>query len=124
MLQGEAEGLFADFVDRGWNDTTKVCLLAQFVADEGLQEKLNAFLTDVAAEEEGECNAPSQPQGTAVRQLDTLDREELVRIVRSLQDVLWGDDEAGKLNRHTVWDAETIERVAEVLENAGLAPEP
>lgn len=59
-----------------------------------------------------------------MRQLNTLDREELLRIVRSLQHVLWEDDEAGKLNRRTEWDSETIERVAEVLENAGLAPDP
>jgi hypothetical protein len=60
MLYEEAQELFSPFAERGWNDATKLCLLAEFLSQAGLRQALQRFLTDVAAEEEPErpCERP------------------------------------------------------------------
>jgi hypothetical protein len=44
--------LFNGFEGRGWNDDTKLQLLAQFINDHDLKERARNFLADIAAEEE------------------------------------------------------------------------
>ena len=46
-----------------------------------------------------------------------LSREELIEIVRAVQNTLWPDGDPDH-----EWDAETIEAVARVLSDAGLMP--
>jgi hypothetical protein len=54
-----------------------------------------------------------------------LTKEELVQLVEQLQSILYLDisSDGDFWNRNKVWDSETIEYVAEVLVDAGLAPE-
>jgi hypothetical protein len=48
-----------------------------------------------------------------LRQLDTLGRVELMRLVRFLQHILWRDDETLKLNRQIECATKSIERIPE-----------
>jgi hypothetical protein len=61
------------------------------------------------------------------RDLETLGRAELLAIVQQIQEILWlyldEDRPPGDVwNPEKEWDSETIEHVAAVLEEAGLAP--
>jgi hypothetical protein len=54
-----------------------------------------------------------------------LTKEELEQLVEQLQSILYLDisPDGDFWNRNKVWDSETIEYVAAVLVDAGLAPE-
>lgn len=53
------------------------------------------------------------------------EREELVQIVEQIQSLLYlnADSQGDYWDRHKEWDSDTIEYVANVLVDAGLAPE-
>ena len=74
--------------------------------------------------------SPATPEGSAtnlptseeptMKRAQELSREQLVAVIDTLQGVLW--NEGGSWNADKTWDAETIESVAAVLEDAGLRP--
>ncbi len=49
-------------------------------------------------------------------------REELAEIVEEIRDILWKDPVTGRLDPQRSWNRETIEWIAEVLEEEGLKP--
>jgi hypothetical protein len=55
-----------------------------------------------------------------------LTRQQLVDVVNHIRDILWLDVRGSRewLNPDKTWDAETLEMVAGVLEDAGLKPPP
>jgi hypothetical protein len=55
-----------------------------------------------------------------MKRADELTHEQLVAMVNGIQAILWRDGDHWDVDKS--WDAETIEHVARVLEDAGLRP--
>ena len=60
-----------------------------------------------------------------MKKASDLEREELIQIVDQIQSLLYltTDTQGAFWDRHKEWDSETIEYVASVLVDAGMAPE-
>ena len=43
-------------------------------------------------------------------------------VLRKLQHILWCDDDTGKTNPDKEWSPDTLDDIAEVMRDAGLAP--
>jgi hypothetical protein len=56
-----------------------------------------------------------------MKRADELTNEQLVEMVSAIQSILWRHGD--RWDPDKAWDAETIEYVAGVLEDAGLRPE-
>ena len=74
-----------------------------------------------ATPEDSATNLPTSEEPT-IKRAEELAHEQLVALINALQSILW--NEAGAWNADKTWDAETIESVAAVLEDAGLRPPP
>jgi hypothetical protein len=53
-----------------------------------------------------------------------LTRDRLEDIVGRIRDILWRDPVTGELDPDRSWNVETLEHVSEVVEDAGLKPDP
>ena len=58
-----------------------------------------------------------------MKSLSERTRDELAEIIEEICDILWRDPVTGRFDPERSWNSETIEWIADVLEEEGLKPD-
>ena len=73
--------------------------------------------------QEGRTRSETQGETPVkIDRLDTMPAEAMRELLRDIRSILYADAETGELTRAKQWDSETIEYVANALDDAGISP--